>query len=552
MDDLLIQGGTLVDGTGRAPFTADVRIRDGVIVEIGPLLAGSGDDEKVIDAVDALVTPGFVDGHTHYDLEMFWDPSLDPLPSYGITTMVMGNCGFGIAPTRADVQHDIADLLCFVEELPTSLETAVEWGWPTWSEYFAAASQVPLTLTPFAFTAHNALRATVMGRAAWERAATDDELDAICALLDDALRAGSLGVSGNWFDTDRQGELVPSRLGDDHELDALLAVLARYPGALLQTIIRDDELRVHVHGRAKAAGVGVLSLGDGTGRGRDGEDGVVYLGGGGEPARPRLGFESSIGTAAVPAWHELVNGPAGRKVTLLADSEWRARARHDWDHPLDEQNSFRAEQLHELILSDPEHGPGPCGVSLRALADERGEHPSDVLADWVLANGVGSRYTKLNAGRMTAEERDAQDRAFFARPDMIFGGTDAGAHLKMFCGAGSALYLLTHWVRDSGELTVERAVHFLTQRSTDFFSLRDRGVLEVGRRGDVNVFALDEIELHDLERVHDLPGGDYRFSRPSAGFRATLVAGVPTVLDGKPTEERPARLSSARESAATS
>ena len=109
MDDLLIQGGTVVDGTGRAPFTADVRIRDGVIVEIGPLLAGSGDDEKVIDAVDALVTPGFVDGHTHYDLEMFWDPSLDPLPSYGITTMVMGNCGFGIAPTRADVQHDITD-----------------------------------------------------------------------------------------------------------------------------------------------------------------------------------------------------------------------------------------------------------------------------------------------------------------------------------------------------------------------------------------------------------------------------------------------------------
>ncbi len=174
----LIQGGTAVDGTGRAPFAADVRIRGGVIAEIGPSLARDG--EATIDATGALVTPGFVDGHTHYDLEMFWDPTLDPLPAYGITTMVMGNCGFGIAPTRADVQHDIADLLCFVEELPTSLETAVEWGWPTWSEYFAAASQVPLTLTPFAFTAHNALRATVMGRAAWERAATDDELAAIC------------------------------------------------------------------------------------------------------------------------------------------------------------------------------------------------------------------------------------------------------------------------------------------------------------------------------------------------------------------------------------
>lgn len=544
VSDVLVRGGTVVDGTGRPAFAADVRVRDGVIAEVGAGLTPDGEPE--VDASGALVTPGFVDGHTHYDLEMFWDPSLDPLPGYGVTTMVMGNCGFGIAPTRPEVQHAIADLLCFVEELPSSLETVVEWGWPTWSGYFAAASRVPLTVTPFAFTAHNALRATVMGRAAWERPATGEEILAMEALLHDAMRAGSLGVSGNLFDTDRQGALVPSRLADDAEVAALLGVLAQYPGAIFQTITRDDALRAHVHGLAYAAGVRVLSLGDGTGKGRDGEPGVVYLGGGGEPSKPRLGFESSIGTAAVPAWHELVNGPAERKTTLLADPQWRARARHDWDNPLDEQNSFRNEQLHELILSDPEHGPGPRGVSLRALADERGEHPSDVLADWVLANGIGSRYTKLSAGRMSQEERDAQDRAFFARADMIFGGTDAGAHLKMFCGGGSHLHLLTHWVRDTAELTVEQGVHFLTKRSTDFFSMHDRGEVGVGRRGDLNVFALDEIVLHDLERVHDLPEGDYRFTRPSAGFRSTMVAGVPTVVDGTPTGARPASLSSAR------
>lgn len=544
MGDVLVRGGTVVDGTGGPARAADVRCRGGVIVEVGPGLEPDGEAE--IDAAGALVTPGFVDPHTHYDLEMLWDPTLDPLPVYGVTTMVMGNCGFGIAPTQPEVRDAIADLLCFVEELPSSLTSAVEWGWSTWSAYFAAAAEVPVTVTPFAFTAHNALRATVMGPAAWERAATDDEVATMTVLLDDAMRAGSLGVSGNLFDTDRSGALVPSRLADDAEVEALLAVLAQYPGALLQTITRDDDLRAHVHARAQAAGVRVLSLGDGTGKGRDGEPGVVYLGGGGSPSQPRLGFESSIGTAAVPAWHDLVNGPADRKLALLADPAWRARARHDWDHPLDEQNSFRAEQLHELILSDPEAGPGPQGVSLRDLADARGEHPSDVLADWVLANGIGSRYTKLNAGRLSTEEREAQDRAFFERPDMIFGGTDAGAHLKMFCGGGSNLYLLTHWVRDTGVLSVERGVHFLTKRSTDFLSLRDRGEVAVGTRADLNVFALDEIELHDLERVFDLPEGDYRFTRPSAGFRATLVGGVPTVLDGKLTEERPARLSSAR------
>jgi len=545
MGDVLVQGGTVVDGSGNEPYVADVRIRDGVIVEIGPDLDADG--ETVIDARGALVTPGFIDSHTHYDLEMFWDPTFDPLPAYGVTTTIMGNCGFGIAPTRPDTKADVADLLCFVEELPVSLTTSIEWGWAKWSEYFQSAAQVPVTVTPFAFIAHNALRASVLGQDAWQRASTGDEIDAITALLDDALRAGALGLSSNWFDSDRNGALVPSRVSDDRELDALVAILARYPGAILQTIIRDTTQRLYVHRKATAAGVPVLSLGDGTGGGRDdGIAGVTHLGGGGEPSMPRLGFESNIGTAAVRTWHELINGPADRKLALLADAAWRERARHDWDNPLDEQNSFRAEQLHELILSDPDDGPGPKGISLAQLATANGQHPSDALADWVLANGVASRYTKLNAGRMSREDREDQDRRYFRRDDMIFGGTDAGAHLKMFCGAGSNLYLLTHWVREMHELTIEQAVHFLTKRSTDFFSIYDRGLLAVGRRGDVNVFALDEIELHDLERAFDLPEGDYRFTRPSAGFRATLVGGVPTVLSGTPTGARPTAMSAAR------
>jgi N-acyl-D-amino-acid deacylase len=543
--DVVIRGGTVIDGTGRPGFRADVRVRGGVIVEVGSGLRPDG--EPTVDAAGALVTPGFVDSHTHYDLEMFWDPSLDPLPGHGITTMIMGNCGFGIAPTRDDVKADIADLLCFVEELPVTLATSIEWGWPTWSAYFAAAAEVALTVTPFAFTAHNALRASVLGRDAWERVADDDEIATMAWLLDDALHAGSLGLSSNWFDTDRSRALVPSRLSDDREVDALLGVLGGHRGAIFQTIVRNDDHRHHLHRMAVRHGVPVLSLGDGVGGGRDdGIAGVTVLGGGGEPFSPRLGFESSIATAAITAWHEMVNGPVGAKRGLLADAAWRARARHDWDHPLDEQNAFRAEQLHEVVLSDPEHGPGPVGVTLRQLADERGLHPSDALADWVLANGLGSRYTKLNSGRMGREERDAQDISFFGRPDAIFGGTDAGAHLKMFCGAGAHLHLLTHWVAERGELGVEQAVHFLTGRSTDFFSLRDRGVIEPGRRGDLNVFALDEITLGDLHRAHDLPEGDYRLTRPSAGLRATFVAGVATVVDGTTTGNHPTRLADAR------
>jgi N-acyl-D-aspartate/D-glutamate deacylase len=552
MGDLLVRGGTIVDGTGGPSRVGDVRVRDGVIVEIGERLALDGESE--IDASSALVTPGLIDPHTHYDLEMFWDPTLDPLPTYGMTTIVMGNCGLGIAPVRDDVRDDIADLLCFIEELPPSLAMeCVPWGWSTWSEYRTVAAQTATTVTPFAYTAHNALRGFTMGRDAWERAATDSERAAMVALLDDALAHGSLGMSTNWFDTDRNRALVPSRLSDAAEIDALLEVLARYPHATLQVIARNAEDRRPVLERSLAHGVRVLSLGNGVGGVTDTDLPVHRLGGGAEPFTPRLGFESTIAAAAVPAWHEMINGPEDDKLALLGDPDWRARARHDWDHPHDEQNAFRKEELHVLILSDSENGTGPVGISLKDLAEQRAVHPSDALADWVLANGIGSRYTKLSVRPQESQvEMDNRVKASFDDPYALIGGTDAGAHLKMFCGAGANVYVLTHWARDEGAVTVEQAVHCMTQRNASFFSLHDRGVIAEGTRGDLAVFALDEIETRDYVRATDLPDGGWRFTRPSAGFRATVVGGVPTVLDGEPTGARPTHIGHALRSASGS
>ena len=547
VDDVLVRGGTIVDGTGADGRPGDVRVRDGVIVEIGESLAPDG--EREIDAAGALVTPGFIDSHTHYDLEMFWDPSLDPLPSYGMTTIIMGNCGLGIAPARPDVRTDIADLLCFIEELPTTLAGEyVPWTWRTWSEYHDVASRTALTVQPFAYVAHNAIRATVMGHDAWTRAATSDEVAQMVELLDDALGAGALGMSTNWFDTDRNRNLVPSRLCDEAELDALLDTIARYPHATFQVIARAASDRRPALEKACARGIRCLSLGDGVG-GAKKEEGldIWHLGGGNQPFTPMLGFEASIAAAAVPPWHEMINGPADDKLRKLADPEWRAAAREAWDNPLPEQNSFRSEHLHIFMLTDSENGTGPTDISLKDLAEQRGQHPSDALADWVLANGIGSRYTKLSstAVEMTDDDRRRQMTQSLHDPYAIVGGTDAGAHLTMFCGAGSNLYLLTHWARDEHAVSIEQAVHCLTQRSAEFFSLHDRGVVAEGKRADLNVFALDEIDTHGFERRYDLPNGKYRLSRPSAGFRAVTVAGTPTVLDGKPTDARPTRLGNA-------
>jgi N-acyl-D-aspartate/D-glutamate deacylase len=546
MFDLIVRGGTVVDGTGAPGRAADVRVRDGLIVEVAPELAPDG--EREVDARGAVVTPGLIDSHTHYDIEMFWDPSLDPLPVYGVTTLVMGNCGLGIAPVAPEVRDDIVDLLCFIEELPPALSDAyVPWGWSSWSEYADRAREQATAVQPFAYTAHNALRASVMGHDAWERAASAGEIASMAALLDDALAAGSLGLSSNWFDTDRQRRLVPSRRADADELDALLDVVARHPGATFQVIARKQRDRRDALERSCERGIRSLSLGDGVG-GAKVEPGLTtwYLGGGNEPFTPMLGFQTSIATAAIPPWHEMVNGPADAKLTTLADPEWRARARAAWDDPLPEQNAFHHDTLDLLVLSDSENGTGPTGISLAALAADRGQHPSDALADWVLANGIGSRYRKENstAVLMTDDDRRAQVVHDATNPYALMGGTDAGAHLTMFCGAGSNLHLLTHWARDEAALSVEQAVHCLTQRSADFFGLTDRGVVEPGRRGDLAVFALDELETRTLERRYDLPEGRYRLSRPPAGFRAVAVAGELTVSDGEATGARPACLGS--------
>ena len=215
-----------------------------------------------------------------------------------------------------------------------------------------------------------------------------------------------------------------------------------------------------------------------------------------------LGFDSSIAAAAVPAWHEMINGPADRKLALLADPEWRGRARHDWDHPLDEQNSFRKEQLHLFILSDSENGTGPDGRSrCRTSRRQRGAAPVR------RARRLGARErhrVAVHEARGPARHHARDGRSVVLEPasttrTTLIGGTDAGAHLKMFCGAGGNLYVLTHWVRDeAARSSIEQAVHCMTQRNASFFSLHDRGVLDVGKRGDLAVFALDEIETREL------------------------------------------------------
>jgi N-acyl-D-amino-acid deacylase len=553
MGDLIIRGGTVVDGTGAPGSTADVRVRDGLIAEVGPGLAVDGEQE--IDAGGAYVIPGIIDNHTHLDGAMWWDTGLDPLPASGNTSMVFGNCGNSIAPLAGAQRDEIVDLLCFLEDLPLeAFERLIPWTWERWPEYVAALEGQPTAVHAGGYVGHLALRTYVMGPAAWERAATPDEVRQMCAVLDEGLAVGALGLSLNFFDRDRTLRLVPGYFADDAELLALFRVVARHRPATVQCITRFNDRE---HDVADAERMGRLLKAAGDVRGQwpgipmnvrdadhrpvlwdahhriqaDGADlwpAVAF-----KPLAPFFSFERSIVFQRVPAWNEWVNGPADAKLATLADPAWRDRARNDWEARTRSSLS-RLDRPDEMILTESETGAGPVGISLEQFARQRGLHISDALAEWVLANGVGS----LMVG--TPERLDEPDIVRALRePRTLPNINDSGAHQQLFAAAGEHVYLLSHYVRDAGLISVEEAVHCLTGRPAEFFGLHDRGVIAPGKVADLAVFALDEIELGRETRRHDVPFGTWRLVREPAGFRATIAAGVPTWLDGAATGARP-------------
>ncbi|MCU1484078.1 MAG: amidohydrolase [Actinomycetia bacterium] len=549
-----MQGGTIVDGTGAPAVAGDVRVRGGVIVEVGPDLAPDG--EQVVDARGALVAPGIIDTHTHLDGAMWWNPELDPLPSHGNTSLVFGNCGNSIAPLAGAQRDEIVDLLCFLEDLPVeAFQREVPWSWEGWPEYARAIAGQPTTVHVGGYLGHLSLRTFVLGADAWERPATPDEVARMAVMLDDGLRAGALGLSVNHFDKDRTLRPVPGFFADDAEYLALFEVVARHPGATVQMITRFNDPEHDVADGVRFAELcrraGVRAQWPGMPMAaRDGDrrevvwDAHRRIQAGGsdfwpvvpfKPLEPFFGFERSIAFQRVPAWNEVLNGPADAKLSTLADPAWRDRARADWDDRVRASTS-RIDRPEALMLAISETGAGPVGLSLAAYAGQRGLHISDALAEWVVANGIGSQMVGLP---------DPLDEeavvAALREPRTLTNINDSGAHLQLFSGAGEHVYLFTHYVRN-GLLTLEEAVHALTGRTAAFFGLGDRGVVAPGRVGDLVVFALDELELRREERAFDVPHGTWRFTRPPAGFRATIVAGAPTWLDGASTGARPGRV----------
>ena len=549
--DLLIKGGTVVDGTGAPAFAADVRVGDGRILEVGRDLQPRP-RERVVDAKGCYVTPGFIETHNHYDAPMWWMPNMEPVSGYGITTSVNGNCGFTAAPASDDAEArlEMVKIFSFFEDIPIKpFMEVLPWDWRTWSEYKRSVeTRLKFPMNFASFVGHIAIRLAVMGLEAWDRKATPDEIARMCAHLRDALDAGALGLSTNLLDYDGQGRAIPSILACDDEFEALLDVLADYPGKCLQVIIgifmrmtgvADMERMERLAGprgiRVQWVGAPTYEYQQATSaplfdmherfkaQGLDFWTGFHHV-----PATSAANFVSSLifGQSNNLVWHEVIAAKGEEaKLALLEDPAWRARARDSWDQTYP-QSPFRTPK--DIALLETETGFGPIGITLADLAASRGGiHASDALADWVIDNGFRSILLLAPPPKSRKICID-----LFRDPRAVGNISDSGAHGQMLCGIGDHIDMLVDFVRETGDLTIEEGIHNLTGKLANHFGFHDRGEIKPGKTADIAVFDLNAIERRPMQKVYDVPDGEggrtWRYSRPPAPMKLTLVNGVPT------------------------
>jgi N-acyl-D-aspartate/D-glutamate deacylase len=571
--DLVIRGGTVVDGSGARPRTADVAIDGGIVSEVGRV---DGSARQTMSADGLLVTPGFVDIHTHFDGQATWDPHLTPSCWHGVTTAILGNCGVGFAPVRPDRRQWLIELMEGVEDIPgTALVEGIRWAWESFPEYLDALDAMPRALDIGAHLPHAAVRAYVMDERAHD-AATDADLDAMDTLLRDALRAGALGFSTGRTagHRDVRGEPVPGTYAAEDELRRLLSVMDEEGRGVLEVV--PAGVSGELGGDAKDAMRGeldwILRSGEAFRRPitflvmesrRDPDawrgwfDEVREANARGADIRPQvasrcfgmlLGHQSNVNPwRHRPSYRALEGLPFEEKMRRLHDPEVRARVLAEPADPASGPPSVDQYVEHlfgQLFpLGDQlDYEPAREG-SVAARAAATGQDPWAVTYDLML--GAEGRdfllHPLLNYGRGNYDGL----RDMLMDPLTVQGLGDGGAHCGIICDASMTTYLLSHWVRDRqrGErLPLEWAVHRLTADPAQLYGLHDRGLLRPGYRADVNVIDFDRLGLRHPERVDDLPAGAGRLVQRATGYTATIVAGEVVVDDGDVTDARPGRL----------
>jgi N-acyl-D-aspartate/D-glutamate deacylase len=545
--ELVIRGGVVVDGTGAPGVRADVAIAHGRVSEVGQNLRG----ERVLDAGGHVVAPGFVDIHTHYDAQVFWDPALTPSCHHGVTTVVAGNCGFSLAPTRPAHRELIARTLENVEDMNVaSLTAGVPWDFTTFPEYLASVERRGVGLNYAAYIGHTALRLFAMGDDAYERAATPEEVVRMQAVLREAMRAGAAGFATSFAITHRgvDGKPVPSRFAERAELEALLGVLREErrgafslaPGEPCS--IRDlYELQPRTgvpftYGALLTFPGGahkqLVELNDaGWARGAEVWPQVT--------PRP-LTFAMTLAEPFVlntnPEFAALMGKPLAERRAAYAEPGFRARALAAF-----QEQRVLTPRFDTFVIDQSPARPELVGRKLADLAAEHRGAPFDVLLDLAL----GEPQLALRVRAVIANDETSEVGALISDPRCVLGLSDAGAHVGQLCDAPQATDFLGNWVRGRSLMPVEEAVRRLTSVQADLIGLEGRGRLRPGDWADVVVFDPATVGPGPVRRVRDFPANAERLTADApTGVRHVLVNGTPVREDGKhvPGSERAGRV----------
>ncbi|HSH10935.1 MAG TPA: amidohydrolase family protein [Ilumatobacter sp.] len=556
MHDLVIQGGTLVDGTGTAPRSADVAIDGGVITEVGTVTEPG---RREIQADGALVTPGWVDIHTHYDGQVTWDAELAPSSHHGVTTVMMGNCGVGFAPVRPGDEGFLIELMEGVEDIPgTALHEGIEWKWETFPEYLDALETTPRTIDVGTQLPHAAVRAYVLGRRAHEYDVTSDEIAEMAAITRAALAAGAFGFSSSrtFLHTSKYG-LVPGTNstpdeviaiaeavrdsghgvfqyvsddlgtgGDEPWLNTLKEMGCPTTYTLAQTPAQPDAYRGALAEalRATEAGARVTPQ---------------------VPVRPTgmlYGLQSSFHPfLAHPSFRPHRDDTLAEKVALMRDPAFRSvllGEAPDSTAPLAAYLATAWKQIYRL--GDPPDYEPPVEASAYSVAEREGRTPAEVVIDWLTENN-GESFLFSPLGNYFANDHEAL-REMLTHPATIPGASDGGAHCGLICDASFPTYLLTHWARDRSrgpKLPVEQVVALQTSRTAAAYGMTDRGRIAPGLIADINLIDFDRLHLHAPRMAFDLPAGGRRLLQDVDGYLHTIKSGEVTFTDGHPTGARP-------------
>jgi N-acyl-D-amino-acid deacylase len=574
MHDLVIRGGKIVDGTGQKSFIGDIAVSDGKITEVGQV---TGEAQREINADGRLVTPGFVDIHTHYDAQATWDPHLLPSGWHGVTTVVVGNCGVGFAPAKRDQHEMLIELMEGVEDIPgAALSEGIKWDWETFPEYLDALDRAPLAIDVGTHVPHGPVRTYVMGdRGARNEAATAEDISEMAAIVKKGIQAGALG-----FSTSRtmghkalNGEPVPGTFAAEDELFGIGKVLGELGtgvfelagagaagdvgGDAIDSALKEIDWMQRLSKEIeRPVSFAMLQFDSAPNQWRElveicqksAEDGADVL----AQFAPRpFGILTGHQTEANqflgrPAYIEIKDLPLPERVKRMKDPDVRARI---LGPERDDSTGFgtmldNPEMLKKIFpLGDPpDYEPGP-EQSIWAIAQREGKAADEVLYDYMLKD-EGKELLLLTFFNYSDGNLDLMYELFNNERAVVSLG-DGGAHCGVICDASLQTFMLTHWARDrtrGPKIELEHAVKAMTQDTAAVYGLNDRGVIAPGYKADFNIIDFENLSLRRPVMAFDLPGGARRLIQKSTGYDATIVSGEVVMENGEATQARPGQL----------